>query len=221
VEFPFRFSHTFSVVWTVTTASGNATVLTQTFTVRSLGWNRERAALLIPERAHRLERTDLFSPGLVPARRERLQLATAFSRAHRLERVAWSTVEGLPVGYYRKEKVQLLAASLVDLPDFLSFSYEVGDPHRSELGISLEVEGLDPTEMGLALEVNSAKTETEMGLSLQVGVPEEAEVPISLEVGEAEASELALAFEEEGAGAEPLVGEAHQRNEARRAEEED
>jgi hypothetical protein len=101
----------------------------------------------------------------------------------------------------------------------VSYSYEVGDQHNLEMALSLEVEGLDPTEMALAEEVNSAKTETEMPLSMEVAVPEETEASMTLEVGPLEESEMALAFEEEGAALEPLAGEAHSRSEPRAREE--
>jgi hypothetical protein len=219
VEFPFRFGLTHEVVWTVTTASGRANVYTHTFTVRETNERRERVGLFAPYRAVRRERAELLTPGLVPARRERAHLTVAFGKAATEELAQLSVVEGLPTSYYRKEKVQVLAASLVDLPDAVSYSYEVGDQHNLEMALSLEVEGLDPTEMALAEEVNSAKTETEMPLSMEVAVPEETEASMTLEVGPLEESEMALAFEEEGAALEPLAGEAHSRSEPRAREE--
>jgi hypothetical protein len=219
VEFPFRFGLTHEVVWTVTTASGRANVYTHTFTVRETNERRERVGLFAPYRAVRRERAELLTPGLVPARRERAHLTVAFGKAATEELAQLSVVEELPTSYYRKEKVQVLAASLVDLPDAVSYSYEVGDQHNLEMALSLEVEGLDPTEMALAEEVNSAKTETEMPLSMEVAVPEETEASMTLEVGPLEESEMALAFEEEGAALEPLAGEAHSRSEPRAREE--
>jgi hypothetical protein len=220
VAFPFRFSRMHEVVWTVTTSSGQANVYTHTFTVRDWDYHRERVEVFAPWRAVRRERTEIFTPGLAPARRERAEITAAFSKAHTLEGTGLAVVDGLPVGYYRKEKCQLLAASLVDIPDAIGFAYEVGDQFHTEMGIALEVEGLESTEMGVAFEVNSAKTETEIGVAFEASVPDETELGVAFEVGPAGHTEIGVSFEEEGSGVEPLIGEAHSRNEAR-AEEED
>lgn len=219
----FQFGHTYTVRWRATTVNGVVNNYTQTFTVRveDGGSPGEGVQLLAPDASVTPDMAQMVVPPRTSAWAELVQTIVLSTGAVGSDRIEILAINGLPLWYYSAEKVAEVVASLVEIPEWLPLSIDVGPGDTVSLQLTDEVEGEDVAGLTLAEDVISNEQLNSLPLVEQVGLYDASELALTDETGSGDESALTLSEETRGGAFQPVTGTVHQRNERRRAQEED
>lgn len=186
VEFFFEFGRTYTIVWTVTTADSHANTYTQEFTVREpvdWGHGTELAEVVVPAPASTSEGVTLIAGLGSDPHSERVEVIAHGGSNAFIELVQITVIEALGDGYSTSERVSLISASRVDIPQAFAARLDAGLGYRTYLAGRLAVEGRGDSWLAGRLEAISARHDTVYPARYEVGNPGESVMAFREEAG--------------------------------------
>lgn len=221
-SFPATFilERTHSVAWDVTTSDANVNPFAYTFTVRDADWDVELVSVLADIGAWSPEYLGAVVTEREGGHAERIDFVALTNLTSQAEAVDVTVLEGLGAGYFSTERVEVIVASLEEIPSAMPLSISAAPGDSAPLALSIVVASeREHNRHALSVNVFSEERTPALPLSIQVSDPGRSTLPLSIQAGEGDESRLALSTEIEGATAAPVPLELRLTNEALATEE--